>query len=352
MERGAKIGFHAAYTVNEGRASESGVGNALVGSYLTQIGLSETAVIYITKAAPTQLTLLTLQDAERIGIKVLPFEQHVPTTKPADEPSLKSDDVRITPGETPRDYQEASKRALSFVNEIHSKWSETNAAGFAWLDPLYADEVDFYGKLISRAEVLSEKRLFTERWPERTYRIQPSSMNAVCGKDYYRPSLECIVTGMVEWQTRSRARNATASGLAGFAYVLEASGGTFFIRGESGSVIQPPPSTQKRDAQVHIQVQVIEDLQLREQPDPLARNILGSPPNDKMPKGSQVAVIDTCRTWMGSGRGAQDADNIWCPVLYEGHRGWANAYYLADHGERVACVMYPTARGCASTAGR
>jgi hypothetical protein len=96
---------------------------------------------------------------------------------------------------------------------------------------------------------------------------------------------------------------------------------------------------------------VIEDLQLREQPDPRARNILGAPPNDKMPKGSQVAVIDTCRTWMGSGRGAQDADNIWCPVLYEGHRGWANAYYLADSGvdsgERVACVMYPTARGCA-----
>src|SRR5215831_5894444 len=42
----------------------------------------------------------------------------------------------------------------------------------------------------------------------------------------------------------------------------------------------------QRDAQVHIQVQVIEDLQLREQPDPRARNILGAPPNDKMPKGS------------------------------------------------------------------
>jgi Caspase domain len=108
----------------------------------------------------------------------------------------------------------------------------------------------------------------------------------------------------------------------------------------------------QRDAQVHKQVQVIEDLQLREQPDPRARNILGAPPNDKMPKGSQVAVIDTCRTWWGSGRGAQDADNIWCRVLYEGHRGWANAYYLADHGERVACVLYPPARGCASTAGR
>jgi tetratricopeptide (TPR) repeat protein len=100
-------------------------------------------------------------------------------------------------------------------------------------------------------------------------------------------------------------------------------------------------------------VQVIEDLQLREQPDPRARNILGVPPDDRMPKGSQVALIDICRTWMGSGRGAQDADNIWCPVLYEGHRGWANAYYLAGHhGERVACVLWPPAQGCASTAGR
>jgi tetratricopeptide (TPR) repeat protein len=104
----------------------------------------------------------------------------------------------------------------------------------------------------------------------------------------------------------------------------------------------------QRDAQVHKQVQVIEDLQLRERPDPRARNILGAPPNDKMPKGSQVAVIDGCRTWWGSGRGPQDADNIWCPVLYAGHRGWANAYYLADHGGRVACVIYPPAGGCAS----
>lgn len=42
----------------------------------------------------------------------------------------------------------------------------------------------------------------------------------------------------------------------------------------------------QRDAQVHIQVQVIEDLQLREQPDPRVPNILA-----KMPEGSQVAVI-------------------------------------------------------------
>jgi hypothetical protein len=60
----------------------------------------------------------------------------------------------------------------------------------------------------------------------------------------------------------------------------------------------------QRDAQVH------EDLQLREQPDPRTGNI------------------------------------------YAGRRGWANAYYLADHGERIACVLYPPAGGCASKEGR
>ena len=52
-------------------------------------------------------------------------------------------------------------------------------------------------------------------------------MNAVCGKDYYRPGMECIVTGTVKWQTRSSAQNATASGLAGFTYILGASRETF-----------------------------------------------------------------------------------------------------------------------------
>ncbi len=115
MGRTASIGFHAAYIKREGRASESGVGNALVGSYLTQIGLSETAVVYITQAAPTQLTLLTLQDAERIGIEVLPFEQYASAQR-IDPPPLKWSDVRITP---PRNTTRSSriKQARSVVCE-------------------------------------------------------------------------------------------------------------------------------------------------------------------------------------------------------------------------------------------
>src|SRR5262249_42140956 len=148
--------------------------------------------------------------------------------------------------------RELRNRALRFVNEIHSKWSEPNAAALAWLDPRYADEVNFYGNVISRGEVLSEKRLFTERWPERSYKIQPKSMTAVCDESLPgltqslppQMPLECIVTGTVEWQARSPARNAAASGLAGFTYVLQVSRGKFIIKGEHGSVLKRQTSTQ------------------------------------------------------------------------------------------------------------
>jgi hypothetical protein len=103
----------------------------------------------------------------------------------------------------------------------------------------------------------------------------------------------------------------------------------------------PPPSPQKP-----LLVQVVQDLHLRTGPDPSAPDVLG-PPNDRMSKGSQVAIAGKCQPWMGSGRGAEDADNIWCQVSYGEHRGWANAYFLAaSDGRRLACVMYPTARGC------
>jgi hypothetical protein len=46
MSYSAQIGFHAAFDVTSGQ--ESGVANALVGAYLTRIGLPYSAVIYIT----------------------------------------------------------------------------------------------------------------------------------------------------------------------------------------------------------------------------------------------------------------------------------------------------------------
>ena len=140
------VGFHAAYIEKEGRPSESGVGNALVGSYLTQIGLSETAVVYITQAAPTELTLLTWRDAEKIGIEVLPFEQPTPDTKTAPRVTPRETTPPSRSNSTPQTNDnarwcvencpakcQASWRRLGFprVEACYEKWGELNRLGIA-----------------------------------------------------------------------------------------------------------------------------------------------------------------------------------------------------------------------------
>ncbi len=62
-----QIGFHAAYRSYD--KQESGVANALVGSYLTKLGFSVDAIVYMTKAAPASMEWLTKEKAQQYGIK-------------------------------------------------------------------------------------------------------------------------------------------------------------------------------------------------------------------------------------------------------------------------------------------
>jgi hypothetical protein len=97
MASNAYIGFHAAYVEKEGRATETGVGNALLGSYLAQIGLSERAVFYITERSPNEeLNWLSMHDAEQNGIDVKLF-QGTPTA--ASEAPPRQPVLRVAPVE-------------------------------------------------------------------------------------------------------------------------------------------------------------------------------------------------------------------------------------------------------------
>lgn len=64
----SRLGFHASYLEADGRKLETGVGNALVGRYLTQLGLSEEAVVFATMASPDSVTWLNMRNASAAGI--------------------------------------------------------------------------------------------------------------------------------------------------------------------------------------------------------------------------------------------------------------------------------------------
>jgi hypothetical protein len=71
ITRTARVGFHASYTDQNGVRLESGVGNALVGRYLTQLNLPISAVIFSTRASPDTLTWLDASNFTESGIETL-----------------------------------------------------------------------------------------------------------------------------------------------------------------------------------------------------------------------------------------------------------------------------------------
>ncbi len=100
MQDNARIGFHAAYSDNNGQLQESGIANALIGSYLNQLGLPENAVAYITHAAPQSMQWLNVSEARSNGIDVQPAEgdQANETNIAQPQQSDNSQDYRVAVG--------------------------------------------------------------------------------------------------------------------------------------------------------------------------------------------------------------------------------------------------------------
>ena len=67
----SKLGFHSAYRMDGTTPREAGMGNAVVGAYLTRLGLPLRAVMYITTASPQEMTWLTPEDGRDVGIDFL-----------------------------------------------------------------------------------------------------------------------------------------------------------------------------------------------------------------------------------------------------------------------------------------
>lgn len=214
MSANARIGFHAAYNADSGR--ETGVGNALVGAYLTRIGLPYSAVVYITQAAPTSMTWLTLDDARQYGIPVSLLD--APASTPSNSDAAGSTERRKAVGD--------------FVVRLQGEWSQGEVS-WASLEQRYADQVLFYGKLLTREAVIADKRKFVERWPFRKYHIRPGTLTVSC--DEGRPA--CRAEAIIDWQVANSARQSSRTGTATASYLIASSGGMLVITEENGSVV-------------------------------------------------------------------------------------------------------------------
>lgn len=218
MSPTAQIGFHAAYDENSGQ--EGGMANALVGAFLTKMGLPYEAVIYATVAAPNSMKWLTLADAKRLGIDV----------------NIVNGDAAAGQNTQPSSNQPTLEdQALLFLNYYFASWN-TNYYRQVF-DELYFDSVLYYGQWTSKQDILIDKQRVLEQWPQRSYKVRPDTTDVRCGVS------ECGVTGVVDWEASSQTKRSI--GYANFQYILRLwpPGGAdtdhkLRIAGENGRVLQ------------------------------------------------------------------------------------------------------------------
>ncbi|WP_262299642.1 peptidoglycan-binding protein [Microvirga sesbaniae] len=94
----ARIAFHAAWKLENGRKVETGPGNALVGAYLQSLGLSQDAIVFFTSAPPDGAEMLSFRKAEALGLHVKKFEPSPDTQvatrqEPPQAPAIRDPDA-------------------------------------------------------------------------------------------------------------------------------------------------------------------------------------------------------------------------------------------------------------------
>lgn len=74
LSTSAQVGFHASYYEDNGQQIETGLGNAMVGRYLTLLNLPERAVYFATSAPPDRMQYLNQSNTSNAGISFEIFD--------------------------------------------------------------------------------------------------------------------------------------------------------------------------------------------------------------------------------------------------------------------------------------
>jgi hypothetical protein len=220
----SKIGFHAAHRED---GSESGQANALVGAYLSRLGLSYRAIAFVTERGSDGMNWLHPSDAAGIGIRYTLITPPKPETfmpPPPLDPQYQLAPQSLPPAAPVA--SPAAPQARRLVLAYYALWSQ-GGGNVDTLAGYYAYTVSFYGTQIPREKLMEEKRKFAARWPIRQFTVNADSLFIQCQED------ACSVTGIVAWDCSSQERGVHSIGSANLAVRLV----NGVIVSENGSVL-------------------------------------------------------------------------------------------------------------------
>ena len=92
-----------------------------------------------------------------------------------------------------------------------------NGQAITALEYIYADQVSYFNKDLSRDQVIEREAKFLARWPIRVYKPKNGQIFVSCDAS----ALICSASGVLEFDARSLARNQRSVGEATFRYRLQ-----------------------------------------------------------------------------------------------------------------------------------
>ena len=142
------------------------------------------------------------------GIEVHPFPNSPsPSTSSSPVPETRPTDLAVA--------ARSEQRTREFIDSLFVAWSAPSLNVAGAFGSLYADQVKYYGKDFSRADVIADKQRFIERWPQRKYALTPGTLTVQCDG-----GLTCTALGYADWETFNPITTAHARGTAQYQYSL------------------------------------------------------------------------------------------------------------------------------------
>jgi hypothetical protein len=128
--------------------------------------------------------------------------------------------------------QAPEQAARQLVTAYFEAWSSPNARAIQAMPEFYGRTVTFHGRTMSRQALMKEKRRFVRRWPDRTYRLRPETLEVLCAPS----GQSCTVRSDFTFDATgpSGARHAKGSGKVEF--VVDVSGDPPIIMSEASIV--------------------------------------------------------------------------------------------------------------------
>ena len=124
-------------------------------------------------------------------------------------------------------------RAKIFLYEYMENAGAENAQVLSYVMHTFAPTIDYFGKRMSRNEVVQDKRAFMNRWPERVYRIKSETIQINCNAtDSY-----CDVGSEFSFRAASPVTGKVSSGVAINKIRLAFPAGELQVQSENGSVV-------------------------------------------------------------------------------------------------------------------